>query len=189
MAVSVVSGVPGVGSSNVCQEARSRLDDSYQLVNFGDVMLEEAVSRGLAAAREELGRLPVRDYRLLQRSASEFIAERTRDNELIVDTHFMLHTNHGFLPGFPEDVLREVRPDRLVLVEAAPSTIVDRRSGSEYRDYGGQDERLVEFHQQLNRAAAVTYSMHTGAPIRVLSNESTPDETAETLVRMVAMVE
>lgn len=185
MSVTVVSGVPGVGSSRVSETARRELPDAFELLNFGDVMLEEAVSRGLAAGRDEIAALPTADYRLLQRRAGEFIAERAREAEVILDTHLVVHTAHGFLPGFPESVLREVHPDVFVLLEADPDTIVERRERSEYRSYRNESATTVSFHQQLNRAASISYSMHVGAPIRTISNEGTVEEAAAELVDIV----
>lgn len=189
MSVTIVSGVPGVGSSRVCELVRRRLDDSYELINFGDIMLEEAVSRGLATGRDEMATLPTPDYRILQRRAGEYIARQARGADLLVDSHFMLHTGHGFIPGFPEPVLRDVFPDMLVLVEADPGTIVDRRSGSDSRDYPEESEATVDFHQQLNRFAAVSYSMVSNAPIRTVSNEGEADAAAGTLTRMVETID
>lgn len=185
MTVTIAAGVPGVGSTRVCELARQRLDDDYELLNYGDVMLEEAMASELAAGRDDLRKIPREEMRHLQRRAGEYIAGRARDRHLLVDTHFVLHTAHGFVPGLPEEVLREVNPDQLVLVEATPETIVERRAGSEHREYPVENAQTVEFHQQLNRSAAVTYSMHADAPIRVVSNVDDIEDAVERLVTMV----
>jgi len=185
MAVSIVGGVPGVGSTRVCELARQDLEDEFELLNFGDVMLEEAMAREQLATRDDLRNLPITEMHHLQRLAGEYIAERAKENHLLVDTHFILHTVHGFVPGLPEAVLRRVHPDQLVLVEAAPETIIARRGESEHRDYNVETARTVEFHQQLNRSAAVTYSMHAEAPIRIVSNQDQAQEAAAILTQML----
>lgn len=188
MSVTIVSGVPGVGSSRVCEAARRHLGDGYELVNFGDVMLEEAVARGLATSRGELASVPTRDYRILQRRSAEEIDRRRREHgrSLVVDTHLAVHTDQGFLPGLPEVVFRELRPSTFVLVEADPETIVSRREGSEGREYRGDDELLVAFHSQLNRAAAMNHAIRAAAPITPISNEGDVEDAA---ARLVAVVE
>lgn len=185
MVVSIVGGVPGVGSTRVCELARQDLGDDFELVNYGDVMLEEAMAHEHAATRDELGRLPITEMNHLQRQAAEYIGERAQEGHVLVDTHFILHTAHGFLPGLPEAVLRVVHPDLLVLVEATPEAIVERREGSAHREYDVETARTVEFHQQLNRSAAVAYSMHAGAPIRIVSNQGDAEDAAATLARML----
>lgn len=185
MSVTLVSGVPGVGSSRVTEEARKLLDDSYRVVNFGDVMLEDAVARGMTSNRDEIMKLPLHDQSLLQRRAGEYIHEARNEKSLIVDTHFVLHTAHGFVPGLPGPVLRDVNPDRLVLVEAEPDTIVERRESGKYRDYPEESTATVSFHQQLNQTAAMTYSAQTSAPILRVSNEGDVEEAGKRLAEIV----
>lgn len=185
MVVCIVGGVPGVGSTRVCELARRDLGDEFELINFGDVMLEEAMAREHVATRDDLGDLPITEMNHLQRRAGEYIGEQAQEGHLLIDTHFMLHTAHGFVPGLPEAVLREVQPDLLVLVEATPEAIVKRRDESEHREYYVETAETVEFHQQLNRSAAVTYSMHTDAPIRIVSNQDDAEDAAAILTRML----
>lgn len=188
MSVTIVSGVPGVGSSRVCEAARRHLDDSFELVNFGDVMLEEAVARGIATSRDELASLPMHDYRVLQRRSAEEIDRRRRDHgrSFVVDTHLAVSTDRGFLPGLPEVVFRELRPSAFVLIEAEPGTIAARREETERREYRGEDESLVAFHSQLNRAAAMNHAIRAAAPITPISNEGDVEDAA---ARLVAVVE
>ncbi|PSP42806.1 adenylate kinase [Halobacteriales archaeon QH_6_64_20] len=191
MSVTIVSGVPGVGSSRVCEAARRQLDDSYELVNFGDVMVEEAVARGIATSRDELASLPLHDYRVLQRRSAEEIDRRRREhgNSLVVDTHLAVRTDRGFLPGLPEVVFSELRPNAFVLIEAGPETIVARREGSESREYHADDEFAVSFHSQLNRAAAMNHAIRAAVPITPVSNEGDVDAAAARLVECVEAAE
>ena len=191
MSVTIVSGVPGVGSSRVCEEARHHLGDGFELVNFGDVMVEEAIARGIATSRDELASLPMRDYRVLQRRSAEEIDRRRREHggSLVVDTHLAVWTDQGFLPGLPEVVFRELRPNAFVLIEAEPETIAARREGSEGREYGGDDTSLVAFHSQLNRAAAMNHAIRAAVPITPISNEEEIEDAAAGLVACVEAAE
>jgi adenylate kinase len=186
MDVTVVTGVPGVGASNVCREARSRLEGGYELLNFGDVMLEEALARGLVTDRDDLAKLPRREVRLLQRRAGEFVAKRSRNREIILNTHLVVATVHGFLSGFPDTVLGDIDPDRFVLVEAPPETIHDRRETVDYRTYREQGQRAIDLHQDLNRAAAATHATATDTTIRLVENTGPVEEAASDLVEIVS---
>ena len=180
MDVTVVSGVPGVGASRVCQAARSQLDEGYTLLNFGDVMLERAVARDreLVANRDDLATLPRREIRLLQRRAAEFVAATARSQSVILDTHLAVATAHGFLTGLPDAALADIDPARFVLVEADPGTVAGRRESV--------DHRAIDFHQDLNRAAAMNHSVATGAPVRLVENTGAPAEAATDLVAIVS---
>ena len=186
--LTVVTGVPGVGASRVCQAARSRLGEAYTLLNFGDVMLERAMTRDrdLVTDRDDLATLPRREIRILQRRAAEFVASTARNRSVILDTHLAVATAHGFLTGLPDTVLADLDPSRFVLVEADPETITDRRDTVDSREYREQGQRAVDFHQDLNRAAAMTHSVATGAPVRLVENTGPVEEAAADLVAIVS---
>jgi adenylate kinase len=181
----VISGVPGVGASEICRLARQHLGERYTLLNFGDVMLEEAINQGLVSERADLGTLSRRAIRRLQRRAGEFVASTARTNAVLVNTHFAVATAHGFLPGLRAEVLADIDPTRLVLVEADAETIADRRQTVDYREYREQGVRAIDLHQDLNRTAAMHHALETGCPVRLVENETAPDEAAETLTRIV----
>jgi adenylate kinase len=184
--VTVVTGVPGVGASHVCAEARSRLGEGYKLLNFGDIMLERAVSRGLVADRDDLATLPRRDIALLQRRAAEFVDSRARNQPIVLNTHLAVATAHGFMPGMPGPVVADVAPDRFVLVEADPETIAQRRESVDHREYRERGLRAIDLHQDLTRAAAMTHAVETGSPVRLVENTGPVEEAAADLAAIVA---
>ncbi len=181
----VISGVPGVGASEVCRLARQRLGDEYKLLNFGDIMLEEAIAQELVSERADLGTLSRREIHRLQRRAGEFIASTARTNAVLVNTHLAVATAHGFLPGLRAEVLGDISPTRLVLVEADSETIASRRKTVDHREYREQGVRAIDLHQDLHRAAAMHHAIEAGCPVRLVENETTPDGAAKTLARIV----
>jgi adenylate kinase len=180
MSVTLLSGVPGVGLSSISERARRQLDATYQLINFGDVMLEYAAANDWATSRSELGSLSKRQTRRLQRRAAEFVADQAASAEILLTTHLAVETEAGYLHGFPDSVLRDVDPGQFVLVEADPETIVDRRAAAT-REYGGATIRAIEFEQDINRTAAFEYASSVDAPVRLVENEGDIDEAAAAL--------
>lgn len=187
--VTIVSGVPGVGASEVCQTARAQLGEGYRLLNFGDVMLERAVTRGMVQDRNDLATLPRREVRLLQRRAGEYVASIADGPSVLLNTHLAVATAHGFLPGLPPAVRSDVEPTRYVLVEADPETIDERRGQVEYREYREQGTRAIDFHQDFNRAAAMHHAAETGAPVRLVENEGAVEEAADDLAAIVSQAD
>jgi adenylate kinase len=171
----LVTGVPGIGTGAVCEQARRELGDGFDLINVGDVVLEHALERGLASTREDLASLSVSDLRLLQNRASEFVAKRAREETVIVDTNATIRTPRGLLPGFTETALRNVNPDAIVTVEASPAAVRELRTADEKRTFPDESQRAIEFHQQVNRAAVVSYATHAAAPISVLHVDGDTD--------------
>ena len=185
MSVTVVSGVPGVGLSALAVRARRQLTDEYELVNFGDVMLEQAALRDLATRRSALGELSRRETRRLQRRAGEYVADRAEAAAVICTTHLAVETDAGFLPGLPSGVLEDVEPDRFVLVEAAPETIRERR-GEADRAYGEASARAIEFEQDLGRTAAFEYAVAVDAPVQLVENDGPLEAGAAALADVLA---
>ena len=180
MALTLVSGVPGVGASTVCERALGRLGD-VQLVNFRDVMLEQAVARGVADRRADLPRLSARETRRLQRRAGEFVADRAAVRDILLDTVLAAGTEQGYLPGLTTETLDGTVPERFVLLEAAPETIARRRTESD-RDYGDPTPREVRFQQELNRTVTASFAAETGRPVQHVENDGSVADATDALV-------
>lgn len=178
MGVSVVAGVRGVGVSAICTRARRELGDDYELINVGDVMLEQAAVRGMALDRSELGELSVREIGRLQRRAGEYVADRAESCEILLSTHLAVETDEGLLPGLPPAVVADVAPDRFVLVEAEPDAVVERRDDDRSR-------RQIDFQLDMHRAAAMGYAIRTDSPVRLLENTGDIEDAAAHLVATV----
>jgi adenylate kinase len=179
MSVTVVAGVTGVGLTSVCQAVRGKLGENYTLLNFGDVMLEQAATSGITTDRGELATLSQSQTRRLQRRAGEFVADKAATTNVILSTHLAVETDAGYLQGLPEAVLADISPTTFILVEAAPDTIRSRRAAGD----GGEtaSERKIAFEQQLNRSAALQYAREQTAPVQFLENEGSIEQAAERL--------
>lgn len=185
MSVTLVSGVPGVGASTVAAEAVSALDD-HRLFNFGDAMLEAAVAQGIAESRDELSGLSAAERGALQRYAAGYVRDEASEGPVVVTTSFVVRVSDGYLPGLPDPVLHEMGPDRLVVVEAEPATVAERREEGEYRDYPQPTESGIRFHQRMNRTAAFVYSSRSSATVHHVPNEEGVEEAAESLAQMLS---
>ncbi|MEF8822346.1 MAG: AAA family ATPase [Halovenus sp.] len=182
----VVSGVPGVGASKVCEHTRRQLGEEYTLVNVGDVMLQEALEHGLATSRKELVRLRLRDQRALQRRAGEHIARESDSGPILINTHLVVETPLGYIPGLGTEMLGDIDPGAFVIVDADTETIRDRRERSD-RSYA-YFSQSVEFHKQLQNSAALAYSLNSSAPIYHLRNEGEIEETSEQLATIAGIL-
>lgn len=180
MSVTLVSGVPGVGTSTIAAETVSDLDD-HRLFNFGDAMLEAAMTQGIAESRDELSGLSASERGALQRYAAGYVRDEASEGPIVVTTNFAVRTAEGYVPGLPDPVLYEMGPDRLVVVEAEPETVAERRKEGEYRDYPEPTASGIRFHQRMNRTAAFVYSSRSSATVHHVSNEGGIEDAAEKL--------
>ena len=180
MGVVVVTGIPGVGKTTVMKEAAEGID--IQFVTFGTVMADIAIEMNLVKDRDEMRKLTLEQQKELQIKTAEKVAKM--DN-VIVDTHCTVKTPKGYMPGLPEWVIKKLNPTAIVVVEADPEEIYNRRSKDITRNRDPDSKEKIAEHQQMNRAAAMAYATLSGATVKIVFNH---DNAIEDAVKDVAPV-
>ena len=191
----IVTGVPGVGKTTVLGKVREMLEAGgikYLAVNFGDYMFSEASRAGWVQHRDEMRHLPLLRQLELQEMAARAIrldAEKQLGSEgvLLVDTHAVIKTATGYWPGLPEAVVKEIRPDSIVLLEAPPEVIYERqrRDATRKRSDIGGVEAIKEL-LEVARMAAMASAVLVSASIYPVENvEGRPEEAASRIVELV----
>ncbi|MBU0761638.1 MAG: adenylate kinase [Candidatus Altiarchaeota archaeon] len=190
----VMTGVPGVGKSTVVKKAFEKAEKKdikldYEFLNFGDMMLKSAKSMGLVEHRDEMRSLPIEKQREIQKGAAVEIRTMADDKNIILDTHASIETPKGYIPGMPEWVLRELKPDVIVVLESRPEDVNKFRKkdiGDDFRRREVDNLEGIERHQSVNRSIAMAYSVFTGTPIKVIwKPEGTLPQAAETLLEVL----
>jgi adenylate kinase len=180
MGVVVVTGIPGVGKTTVMKEAAEGID--IQFVTFGTVMADIAIEMNLVKDRDEMRKLTLEQQKELQIKTAEKVA---KIDNVIVDTHCTVKTPKGYMPGLPEWVIKKLNPTAIVVVEADPEEIYNRRSKDITRNRDPDSKEKIAEHQQMNRAAAMTYATLSGATVKIVFNH---DNAIEDAVKDVAPV-
>ena len=181
-----LTGVPGVGKTSVTSEAMKRVDVDFNLINYGDFMFKCAKKRDLVNHRDEMRELNKEVQKEVQKDAAEEIHKLNNESPVILDTHCTIKTPTGYLPGMPKWVLERIDPDYIVIVEADPSEILVRRMKDRNRFRDIESEELIESHQDINRAIAMSYSAISGSLVKIIKNhdgalEDAVDELKEIL--------
>lgn len=192
----IVVGLPGVGKSTVLGELEreaSRQGLKIQVVNYGTVMVELAESSGRKVAhRDEMRRKSAAFQLGLQAEAARRIASIAESFEgvTLVDTHMIVRTGSGYLPGLPSHVLNLLKPSLIALIEAPPDSILARRvKDAEVRRRETLTPEEVNFEIQLSRVMAAACSTITGAPIVMVKNlEGKAGEAALKLLEAIRSV-
>jgi len=165
MGVIVVTGIPGVGKTTVMKRAAEGLD--MEFVTFGTVMIDIAKEMGLVRDRDEMRKLTLEQQKELQIRSAEKVASM---GNVILDTHCTVKTPKGYMPGLPEWVLKKLKPTAIVVVEADPDEIYNRRAKDATRNRDPDSIEQIAEHQQINRAAAMAYATLTGATVKIVYN-------------------
>lgn len=185
--VVVITGIPGVGKSTITRIALKRTRVRFKLVNFGDLMFQEAVKSGLVTHRDEMRKLSLKAQRELQLKTAQKIAEMAKVQPILLDTHCTIKTPLGYLLGLPREVIETINPNFVVIIEAYPSEILGRRLRDLKRDRDVETEEQIKRHQDLNRAAAITYAMYSNALIKIIENHEDKglEEAVNELVKIL----
>ena len=105
------------------KEAAEGMDIHF--VTFGTLMIDVAKEINLVNDRDEMRKLTIEQQKELQIKTAEKVAEM---ENVIVDTHCTIKTPKGYMPGLPEWVLKKLNPTAIVVVEADPEEIYNRRA-------------------------------------------------------------
>lgn len=165
MGLIVVTGIPGVGKTTVMERAAEGMD--VQFVTFGTVMIDIAKEMGLVKNRDEMRKLSLEQQKELQIKTAERIGNM---KNVIVDTHCTIKTPKGYMPGLPEWVVKKLNPTTIVVVEADPEEIYNRRAKDASRNRDPDSIEKIDEHQQINRAAAMAYAALSGATVKIVFN-------------------
>ena len=193
--VVIVTGVPGVGKTTVLSILTKKAAEKglkIKVMNFGDFMLSRAVSDGLVKSRDEIRYASLRKQLELQSHAARSMIEEASkelgdDGILLVDTHAVVKTPLGLLPGLPKHVIDELKPDVIAVVEADPKEVAARqaRDATRYRaDFGGEEG--VRALMEQARTAAMASAVHYGSlVVTVVNREGGAEEAAGRLLSVL----
>ena len=157
-----------------------------RIVNFGDVMNQLFKKQGKRIDRDHMRRQDVRLQAKVQQEAARKISRMKNKTTLIVDTHMFVKTRDGIWPGTPRRVLETIDPDLIVIIEADPEEIADRRSSDSSRKRDRKSAGDVKSETEWSRYMASANSVLSGAPIQIVNNrEGRQRKAAETLLQII----
>ncbi len=180
MGIIVITGIPGVGKTTVMQKAAEGMDIKF--VTFGTVMIDIAKEMKLVKDRDEMRKLTLEQQKKLQIKTAEKVAKM---KNVILDTHCTVKTPKGYMPGLPEWVVKKLNPTAIVLVEADPKEIYNRRAKDTTRNRDPDTVEQIAEHQQINRAAAMAYAALTGSTVKIVFNH---DDALDEAVKQASPV-
>ncbi len=175
----VIVGIPGVGKTTVVTEVFNQLQQKnlkIENLTFGTIMFEEAQKLGISN-RDEMRKLSVDEQKNLQIKSAQTIAQINAD-VVLIDTHLFIKTNSGYLPGLPKDILDYLLPTNLVLVEAKPQDILNRRANDPTRTRDSATINSIELDNQIARSMLSSSGVLTGASVFITINQEGKSEEA-----------
>jgi adenylate kinase len=169
-----VTGIAGVGKTTVLNELKNIASEArikVNVLNFGTVMNEILKELGKDLHRDDMRTQDIDLQRKAQDLAASEISNRAQDRLIVVDTHMFIRTSSGLWSGLPAHVLQKMNPNLLVLIETAPSEILNRRRADYTRTRDQALEKEIAFDLDWSRSTASACSVLTGAPVRIIKND------------------
>lgn len=184
----VIVGIPGVGKSTVVSRTAELMTQELgrtNVVNYGTVMMDEAIRLHGVKTRDDMRKLPVEVQRELQVYAASVIS-KIQEEFVIIDTHLFIATKEGFWPGMPVDVLQALKPTHLVLVSATVDEIKSRRENDKTRARDVSDVESLRLEIDAARILLFASSLICGCPALVVHNsQGQVDKAAGTIINAV----
>ena len=154
----LMTGISGVGKGTLIQKAQE-IGAVFKQVNWGDVMLEVALKKGFVKSRDELKFMSSDKQKQLQ----EFTADHLKalQGKVVVDTHFALETDKGYLPGVPRNIVDRLGDVEGIIVIEAPAEEIARRRQKDVAIRQRVESAEREINEQLemdrNYAAVLSF--------------------------------
>ena len=171
----VVTGIPGVGKTTVLnelQELARQNNFDLAVLNFGTVMSEIMRELGKNMHRDEMRQQTIETQKKTQDLAAHEIMNRGGPSPILIDTHMFVRTSSGMWAGLPQNVLDIIKPQLFVLIEASPEHIAARRRGDLDRKREQSLAEEIAFDLEWSRATAAASAVETGAPVKVIRNDT-----------------
>jgi adenylate kinase len=182
----IVTGVPGVGKTTVLTAAIAECKKrglGVSHVNYGDVMFKNAKEKGLVKERDQMRALPIKVQIELQQAAAKKIRLMAEEGNVILDTHMFIRTPGGYMPGIPSRVAESLNPDSIVLLEADPAEICQRRQkDAAIRLREADSITKVAEHQLVSRAGAAALAVMIGCTVTIAENREGDHLAAATAI-------
>ncbi len=186
-------GVKAVGKSKLTSELNKFLGGKLREISYGDAMLEIGKEQGVITDREQIAKLPsARQNEIRQAAAERIRVLADKEPFVFLNTHGYIYTipHHTYLPGSPDSVSDLLRPNAILLVEAEPEAIIERRQ-MDLEKTGRQREigTVPEVIDALlfERIAAVHISMRYASDIKVFDNTLSVEENSTEISKLAEM--
>jgi len=166
--IAALVGVPGVGKTSLCKSAAGAL--GYNYVNYGELMLDIAISNGLASNQDEMFKLDIEVQQSIWQSAANKVNEmKMFSNRILLDLHGVDKSEIGYIISLPIEI---IIPDLIIIVESSYENIIMRRYHDKSRVRFLEDLKNVEEHMKMLRMSMMACSIIYGSYLSLIDNDN-----------------
>ena len=169
----IVVGVPGVGKTSVINEAKKYLKYEFKVINTGDIMFELAKEKYNINNRDEIRKkLTFEQQKEIQKEAIKRIKEMEKESDIILDTHLVIESYEGYIPGILREYAEILRPDGVAVIISDPDKIFVRRlKDIQIRGRDIENLKRIEIQQNLTIYFTTIFMFEYSTIVEVINNE------------------
>jgi len=169
----IVVGVPGVGKTSVINEAKKYLKYEFKVVNTGDIIFELAKEKYNINNRDEIRKkLTFEQQKEIQEEEIKRIKEMEKEGDIILDTHLVIESYEGYIPGMLREYAEILRPDGIVVIISDPDKIFVRRlKDIQIRGRDIENLKRIEIQQNLTIYFTTIFMFEYNTIVEVINNE------------------
>jgi adenylate kinase len=164
--IATLVGVPGVGKTSLSKNAARDL--GLRHVNYGKLMLDVAMSDGLASNQGEMFKLEIEVQQNIWKDAALRVKEMsTISSKILLDLHGVDISKIGYIVSLPIEI---ISPDIIIVVESSFENVTLRRFTDKFRDRSLDGMKSMFEHRDMLRRAMLACSIIYGSNLTVLNN-------------------
>ena len=166
--IAALVGVPGVGKTSLCRSAARTL--GFKHVNYGELMLDVAISDNLASNQDEMFKLDLEVQQSIWKAAAYRVLEmKGSSSKILLDLHGVDLSDSGYIISLPVEI---ITPDLIIIVESSYDKIIMRRYEDAARIRTLEDMKDVKEHMEILRMSMTVCSVIYGSYLTLLDNDN-----------------
>ncbi|MGC9132933.1 MAG: adenylate kinase [Nanopusillaceae archaeon] len=169
----LVVGVPGVGKTSVINESKKYLKYNFRIISVGDIIFDLAKEKYGINDRDEIRKkLNVDQQEELQLEAMKKIKEMEKEEDLILDTHLVIESYSGYIPGIMRKFAEILKPDGIAVIVSDPDKIFVRRLRDiQIRGRDIEELNRIEIQQNLTIYFTTIFMFEYHTTVQIIENE------------------
>ncbi|BBL45252.1 adenylate kinase [Nanobdella aerobiophila] len=169
----LVTGVPGVGKTSIIKEGIKYIKYNFNILSLGDIILDIAKKNYNINNRDEIRKkLSIKDQLNLQMEAMKYVKDIEKNENIILDTHLVIESYAGFVPGIIRTFADILRPNGIVVITSDPDKIFLRRlKDMEIRGRDIENLKRIEIQQNLTIYFTTVFMFEYHTVVEIINNE------------------